>query len=64
MRAASPRRAVFDPRTAPVYDTTPAAIGGLFAEKHDRLLDYGRAAFEQFFLRELEADQAEAVARC
>ncbi len=46
-----------------VYDTTPAAIGGLFAEKHGRLLDYGRAAFRQFFLREFEADQPEAVAR-
>jgi len=46
-----------------VYDTTPAAIGGLFAEQHGRLLDYGRAAFKQFFLREFEADQPEAVAR-
>ena len=27
------------------------------------MLDYGRAAFKQFFLRELEADQPEAVAR-
>src|SRR6266511_1782809 len=46
-----------------IYDTTPAAIGGLFAEKHGRLLDYGRAAFKQFFLREFEADQHEAVAQ-
>jgi 2-hydroxychromene-2-carboxylate isomerase len=46
-----------------IYDTTPAAIGGLFAHKHGRLLDYGRAAFKQFFLREFEADQPEAVAR-
>jgi 2-hydroxychromene-2-carboxylate isomerase len=46
-----------------IYDTTPAAIGGLFADKHGRFLDYGRAAFKQFFLRELEADQAEAVAQ-
>jgi 2-hydroxychromene-2-carboxylate isomerase len=46
-----------------VYDTTPAAIGGLFAQRHGRLLDYGRAAFKQFFLREFEADQPEAVAR-
>jgi 2-hydroxychromene-2-carboxylate isomerase len=46
-----------------VYDTTPAAIGGLFAEKHGCFLDYGRAAFKQFFLREFEADQPEAVAR-
>jgi 2-hydroxychromene-2-carboxylate isomerase len=45
-----------------VYDTTPTAIGGLFAEKHGRFLDYGRAAFKQFFLRELEVDQPQAVA--
>jgi 2-hydroxychromene-2-carboxylate isomerase len=46
-----------------IYDTTPAAIGGLFAERHGRFLDYGRAAFKQFFLREFEADQREAVAK-
>jgi 2-hydroxychromene-2-carboxylate isomerase len=46
-----------------VYDTTPALIGGLFAETQGRLVDYARAAFKQFFLRELEADQPEAVAR-
>src|SRR5260370_42516559 len=46
-----------------IYDTTPAAMGGLFAQKHGRFLDYGRAAFKQFFLREFEADQAEAVAQ-
>ena len=46
-----------------IYDTTPAAIGGLFAEKYGRFLDYGRAAFKQFFLREFEADQPAAVAR-
>ena len=45
-----------------IYDTTPAAIGGLFAEKHGRLIDYGRLSFKQFFLREFEADQADAVA--
>jgi 2-hydroxychromene-2-carboxylate isomerase len=46
-----------------IYDTTPAAIGGLFAEKNGRFLDYARAAFKQFFLREFEADQPAAVAR-
>jgi len=45
-----------------VYDTTAAAIGGLFAEQHGRFLDYGREAFRRFFLREFEADQPEAVA--
>jgi 2-hydroxychromene-2-carboxylate isomerase len=46
-----------------IYDTTPAAIGGLFAEKRGRFIDYGRAAFKQFFLREFEADRPEAVAQ-
>jgi 2-hydroxychromene-2-carboxylate isomerase len=46
-----------------VYDTTPAAIGGLFAVRHGRFLEYGRAAFKQFFLREFEADEPEAVAQ-
>jgi 2-hydroxychromene-2-carboxylate isomerase len=45
-----------------VYDTTPALIGGLFAEKHGRLMEYSRTVFEKFFRRELEADQADAVA--
>ena len=45
-----------------IYDTTPALIGGLFAERQGRLLDYGRRPFELFFKRELEVDQPEAVA--
>ncbi|MGH7778916.1 MAG: 2-hydroxychromene-2-carboxylate isomerase [Candidatus Binataceae bacterium] len=45
-----------------VYDTTPALIGGLFAERHGRLPDYSHAAFERFFKREFEADQPDAVA--
>ena len=45
-----------------VYDTAPALIGGLFAERHGRLLEYSRAVYERFFERELEADRPEAVA--
>jgi 2-hydroxychromene-2-carboxylate isomerase len=45
-----------------VYDTTPALIGGLFAEQQGRLPDYSRRVYELFFKRELEADQPEAVA--
>jgi len=45
-----------------VYDTTPALIGGLFAERRGRLLDYSHAAFERFFKRDFEADQPDAVA--
>ena len=32
-----------------IYDTTPALIGGLFADRHGRLKDFSRAAFERFF---------------
>jgi 2-hydroxychromene-2-carboxylate isomerase len=46
-----------------IYDTTPASIGGLFADKEHRLVDYSRAAFERFFKREFEADQPDAVAK-
>jgi 2-hydroxychromene-2-carboxylate isomerase len=45
-----------------VYDTTPALIGGLFAEQQGRLIDYSRRVYEVFFKRELEADDADAVA--
>jgi 2-hydroxychromene-2-carboxylate isomerase len=45
-----------------VYDTTPALIGGLFAEHQGGLLDYSRKVYELFFKRELEADQPDAVA--
>ncbi|HEY9157076.1 2-hydroxychromene-2-carboxylate isomerase [Candidatus Binatus sp.] len=45
-----------------VYDTTPALIGGLFAEQHGRLLDYSRRVYELFFRRELEIDEPDAVA--
>jgi 2-hydroxychromene-2-carboxylate isomerase len=45
-----------------VYDTTPALIGGLFADRAGKLHEYSRLAYERFFLREFEADQADAVA--
>jgi 2-hydroxychromene-2-carboxylate isomerase len=45
-----------------VYDTTPALVGGLFAERPGRLLDYSRTVFERFFKRELEVDQPDAIA--
>ncbi len=48
--------------TVKVYDTTPALIGGLFAEENGRLLDYSRKVYELFWRRELEADQPQAVA--
>jgi 2-hydroxychromene-2-carboxylate isomerase len=45
-----------------IYDTTPALVGGLFVEKHGRLVEYSRIVFDRFFRRELEADQPDAVA--
>ena len=45
-----------------IYDTTPALVGGLFAEKHGRLVQYSRIVFDKFFRRELEVDQPDAVA--
>jgi 2-hydroxychromene-2-carboxylate isomerase len=46
-----------------IYDTTPALIGGLFAEKHGRLIEYSRLVYELFFRRELAVDEADAVER-
>jgi 2-hydroxychromene-2-carboxylate isomerase len=45
-----------------IYDTTPALVGGLYAETQGRLVDYSRTVFERFFRRELEVDQPDAVA--
>ena len=45
-----------------IFDTTPALIGGLFAEKHGRFQEFGRLVFEAFFRRELAADEADAIA--
>ncbi len=45
-----------------IFDTTPALIGGLFAEKHGKIRDFGNMVFEGFFKRELAADEADAVA--
>src|SRR5437588_6677308 len=46
-----------------IYDSTPAAIGGLYAKTQGRFPEYGREAFKRFFLREFEADQPDAVAQ-
>ena len=40
-----------------IYYTTPALIGGLFADREGYLLDYCSIVFEKFFNRELEIDQ-------
>jgi 2-hydroxychromene-2-carboxylate isomerase len=46
-----------------IFDTTPALIGGLYAEKHGKVVEYSRAVFERFFRREFAADEAEPVAK-
>lgn len=45
-----------------IYDTTPALIGGLYAEKQGRLVEYSRKVYELFFKRELAVDEADAMA--
>ncbi len=45
-----------------IFDTTPALIGGLFAEKQGKIREYGNKVFDLFFKRELAADEADAVA--
>jgi 2-hydroxychromene-2-carboxylate isomerase len=44
-----------------IYDTAPALIGGLFAEKRGRLIEYSRRVYELFFKRELAVDEVEAM---
>src|SRR5215469_5471851 len=46
-----------------IYDTRPALIGGLFARKHSKFMEYSRFVFEAFFKRELEVDEPHAVAK-
>ncbi len=45
-----------------IYDTTPALIGGLFADEHGMLVEYSRVVYTRFFRRELEVDEPDAVA--
>jgi len=46
-----------------IFDTTPALIGGLYAEKQGHLRDYSRRVFELFFRRELAVDEVEVMAK-
>jgi 2-hydroxychromene-2-carboxylate isomerase len=46
-----------------IFDTTPALIGGLYAEKQGRLVEYSRKVYELFFRRELAVDEAEVMAK-
>lgn len=46
-----------------IYDTAPALIGGLFAEKHGKIVEYSRRVYELFFKRELAVDEVEAMTK-
>ena len=46
-----------------IFDTTPALIGGLFAERHGYLITYCEAVFGKFFAREFAADDPDEVAQ-
>ena len=46
-----------------IFETSPALIGGLFAEKQGRLLEYSRRVYELFFRRELAVDEVDAIER-
>jgi 2-hydroxychromene-2-carboxylate isomerase len=46
-----------------IFDTTPALIGGLYANKQGRLIDYSRKVYELFFRRELAVDEVEVMAK-
>jgi 2-hydroxychromene-2-carboxylate isomerase len=45
-----------------VYDTRIALIGGLFAQKHDRLLPFNLKVYELFWKRELLPDDPDQIA--
>jgi len=45
-----------------VYDSRPALIGGLFAQREGCFREYTLAAYARFFERQLELDLPEAVA--
>ena len=45
-----------------IFDTTPALIGSLFAEKNNLLHSYCTIVFESFFKREFAADDCNEVA--
>ena len=44
-----------------IYNTQPALIGGLFAQKHGLLRKYSLEVYRRFFMRDFEADLPEPV---
>ncbi len=45
-----------------IYDSTPALIGALFAQREDFFPEYTREAFRRFFERRLELDVPDEIA--
>jgi 2-hydroxychromene-2-carboxylate isomerase len=45
-----------------VYDSTPALIGGLYAEEHGFFRPYSEVVYARFFDRALEIDHPDAIA--
>ncbi|MEE9606694.1 MAG: DsbA family protein [Myxococcota bacterium] len=45
-----------------VYDSSPALIGGLYAQRTGLFRDYTRIVFSRFFERELEIDRPDEIA--
>ena len=46
-----------------VYDSSPALVGGLFAEREGIFRPYTERVYQRFFRRELEIDEPDAIAR-
>lgn len=60
-RFGRPRGIQFEPPIR-IYDSTTALIGGLFAQKHGLLREFGCEVYRRFFIRDFELDQTDAVA--
>jgi 2-hydroxychromene-2-carboxylate isomerase len=45
-----------------VYDSTPALVGALYAQRHGRFREYTETVFSRFFQRSLEIDRPDAIA--
>lgn len=45
-----------------VYDSTPALVGALYAQRRGRFREYTETVYSRFFQRALEIDQPEAIA--
>jgi 2-hydroxychromene-2-carboxylate isomerase len=60
-RCGKPRGLKFEPPIK-IYDSTPALIGGLFAQRYGGLREFGCEVFRRFFVRDIEIDQPDAIA--